>query len=183
MNKNKLLKIIMFFSIISIIILFFAIKKPNDKTDTISKITSIDEIKIGSSKEEIDNLIGKEIESTRSGELTMNTYKSGNIYRPNQIFFKNDISELIIEEITDKSVTTKVLGEKYGFPTNILYEKLEHSTFNLFVYLDEGIAYLGHENGGLVLEIWYFKPTDIKNLIKKYAQNYQENPYTEQTGY
>jgi len=184
MNKKLAIKILIILSIISIFVLFFILKKSNNtKIDPVLKNINIDEIKIGSSKEEIDKLIGTEIESTKSGELTLNTYKSENIYRPHQIYYQDNLSELIIEEITDKSVTTDDMRKKYGVASNVLYEKLEHSTFNLFVYIDKGIAYQGHESGGLVLEIWYFKPTDIKTFINKYAQNYQETPYTEQTGY
>lgn len=184
--KKKITIILGTISVLSIILLLYLqnqnVKNLPDFVPT--KYIDVNEITIGSNKEAIETQIGKEITSTSSGDLLISDYKSKNIYRPHQIYYKDNNSVLIIEEITDKSVTTDNMREKYGSATNILYEKLEHSAFNLFVYLDKGVAYLGHKNGGLVLEIWYFKSTNnINTFIKTYANSYQETPFTEQSKY
>lgn len=182
----KKIKILIFFiGVISLVFLFFLIVKNNNNKQINEPIkqVQINEIKIGTPKEEIDSLFGKEISSTTSADLLLNEYKSKNIYRPHKIYFENNISVLIVEEITDKSVTTDDMRLKYGVASNILYEKLEHSTFNLFVYTNKGVAYKGHESGGLVLEIWYFKPTDLDTFINKFANEYQIEPYIESNNY
>ena len=187
MNIKKIIKILMIISILSLVLMFYLINYKKESTKTNNEVTSykdISNVSVGLTKEEIEKQIGKSINSVQKAEITISNYKSDNIYRPHQIYFdKNNNSELIIKEITDNSMTTDKMREDSGLATNILYEKKEHSSFNLYVYLNKGIAYRGHANGGLVLEIWYFKPTDIDSFIEKYAQNYQKTPFTEQTGY
>lgn len=187
-NKNMKKKITIVLGTISVLSIFLLLYLQNKNVKNLpdfvpTKYININEIDIGSNKENIEKQIGKEIASTSSGNLLISDYKSKNIYRPHQIYYKDNNSVLIIEEITDKSVTTDDMREKYGSATDVLYEKLEHGTFNLFVYIDKGVAYLGHKNGGLVLEIWYFKPTDINTFIKNYANNYQETPFTGKAKY
>jgi hypothetical protein len=184
--KKYFSKIIIFLAIISVLSIIYI--SLNNKRAVETKIVpttniNIKDIKIGSSIDDITKSLGRELNSTISGNLLINEYQSKNIYRPHQIYFDNNISKLIIEEVTDKSITTDKMREKYGISEQVLYEKLEHSSFNLFVYPLKGIAYRGHANGGLVLEIWYFEPTDIKTFIQKYATNYQEELFTQQRGY
>lgn len=186
MNLKKIINVLVIISVLSIIVLFFIVKNSKDtriKPVEIIKYKDISSVNIGSSREEIEKEIGKEISSTQSADLIISKYKSDNIYRPHQIYFKNNNSELIIKEITDSSMTTDKMRKESGLATNILYEKREYSSFNLYVYPSKGIAYKGHANEGLILEIWYFKPTDIKNFINRYAKNYQEEPYLIQNSY
>lgn len=183
--KKKIFITISLISVLSLFLILYLQNKNKEKTKdfTPTRYIEIDKVNIGTNKEEVEKQIGKEITSTSSGDLLISDYKSKNIYRPHQIYYKDNKAVLIIEKVVDKSVTTDKMVEKYGTPTDVLHEKLENSTFNLFVHLDKGVAYTGHENGGLVLEIWYFEPTNIETFIKDNAQNYQRTPYTEQTGY
>lgn len=187
-NKNMKQKIFIALSILTIFSISFLIyvqrQNKNYAEDFIpTKYININELDVGTNRKDVEKLIGNEITSTASGDLLISDYKSKNIYRPHKIYYEEDSVVLIKEEITDSSINTEDMRKKYGIATNILFEKLEHSSFNLFVYIDKGIAYKGHKNGGLVLEIWYFKPTDINTFVSKYAQNYQKEPYKVQTGF
>lgn len=185
--KNKKITILAIFSLS--LLIFVVIRFNSNKQKLISvekvdpspfnKIASFDEIIPGkTSIEKINELLGKPLDSTKSGDLDVFNYKSENQYRTHKVYSKDGLTELIIEEIVNENKTANDVRKIYGIAPEILYEKTLTSVFNLYVYPSNGIAYLGHEDGG-VLEIWYFVPTTIEDFITKWGSDYSKEPSKE----
>lgn len=185
--KRKKIILIVFISIASVVFIFVKINNNKQKdngieiltTSPTNKIASFNEISPGkTSIEKINELLGYPLESTRSGDLDISDYKTSNQYRRHRVYSKDGLAELIIEEIIDSSKTTDDIRKVYGIAPEILYEKTPLSTFNLYIYPNNGIAYLGHQDG-TILEIWYFVPTTIEDFITKWGSGYSKEPSKE----
>ena len=128
-----------------------------------------------SSKEDAIKLLGTPLNSPSSDTLD---FKSNNPNLPNQVVTSNNKISLIKEIVTvsDRKTTTDITSQ-YGTAPNVLYGPASTNGFNLYVYPDKGIAYLGHVKEPIVLEIWYFQLTTLKNFISEWAPNYSETPH------
>ncbi len=188
--KEKKLLLLVTISFLSIILISTLIN--NDKNDkpAITKKNDIQTVKYKDisagqifNEDKINELLGFPTESTTSGEIKINKYRSSNEYRTNELIIKNGEVDFIREVVNPgDNKNAKYIRNLYGNADTILYEKSSNSYFDLYVYNDRGVAYLGHSDGG-ILEIWYFRPMDIDSFIKNYAPNYQKTPFTGQTGY
>ena len=176
-------------TVVSMSCLIFIVYKINNKQDGIiqeipisspvSGIAIFDEIIPGeTSLERVNELLGKPLSSTTSGDLNISSYKSTNQYRNHKVYSKDGLAELIVEEIINKSKTAKDIQKIYGIAPISLYSESPSSSFKLYVYPDNGIAYLGHQDG-TVLEIWYFIPTTIDDFITKWGNSYSKEPSKE----
>jgi hypothetical protein len=176
----------------SIIFIFIKINSNKKNIDNIkppvnisNEIATFKDIAPGNTyKEEyINKMLGIPVSSTLSGEVKINNYSSSNEYRTNDVEFVNGEVDFIKEVVNlDDTRTAEDIRKVYGVTEYVLYENVSDSYFNLYVYPKNGIAYLGH-NDGTVLEIWYFKPTDINTFKSKWASNYSNKPFTGQTGH
>jgi len=192
---NKIIEIIKskkitILTIISLsFLIFIVIKINNNKQNPIvqeiptstpvNKIADFNEIIPGkTSLERINELLGKPLNSTISGELNVSVYKSTNQYRNHKVYSKDGLAELVVEEVINGSKTSNDIRKIYGIAPEMLYEKTLSSVFNLYIYPSNGIAYLGHEDGG-ILEIWYFVPTTIDDFISKWGSDYSKEPSKE----
>lgn len=124
----------------------------------------------------LNKILGTPLKTTISGSVKTDEYTANNTLR-HHIAIVQGQKVTFIKEIVSSSdtITTKDLISIYGVAPNILYSKLPNSTFNLYVYPANGIAYLGHKDGTL-LEIWYFVPTSMNNFIDLWGQDYQTSP-------
>ena len=182
-------KKIILIAIISLSSLIFIVYKINNKgvepiqeipiSSPVSGVVNFDEIIPGkTSLERINELLGKPLSSTTSGDLNISDYKSTNKYRNHKVYSKDGLAELVVEEIINRSKTTKDIQKIYGIAPESLYSKSPTSAFKLYVYPTNGIAYLGHQDG-TILEIWYFVPTTIDDFISKWGSDYSKEPSKE----
>ncbi|MEK7169014.1 MAG: hypothetical protein AAB778_03315 [Patescibacteria group bacterium] len=194
MNFIKSKKIILL-TIISLSAAIFIIININKNKDTTNSVTptpisnkqtaSYKNITAGEqfNENKINELIGYPVNSTISGEIKTNNYRSSNEYRNNELKIKKGKVNFIREVVNpDDNKKADDIRNIYGIADYVLYEKESNSFFNLYVYLKNGIAYLGHEDG-TILEIWYFEPTTLENFIENYASNYQETLFEGQSTY
>jgi len=183
-KSHKELIIILFVVLLLIINQFL---KPESST-TISKLTPTPGIKESSYRtivpgsstgEQLNKVMGEPLTTKTEGNKKISEYKSSSQYRNNIGVTENGKVSFIKEIVTigdDKKVSD--ITSIYGKAPNILYEGNTNSSFNLYVYPDKGIAYLGHADGTL-LEIWYFIPTNIDDFKNKWASNYSSTPNKE----
>jgi hypothetical protein len=136
-----------------------------------------------STLDEVNDLLGFPIEQNEENGKTIAEYESSSKYRNNVITVQNGVTTLIKEIVTatDNKKAESVTGV-YGTAPHRLYEQKPSSTFDLYVYPNNGIAYLGHEDGTL-LEIWYFQPTTIETFSNSWGQGYSTRPSTKQNPY
>lgn len=190
--KNKKILLLAFVSLISMV--FILVKTNSSKKDidvikppinSSNEVATYKDIVPGNNykEEDINKMLGVPVSSTLSGEIKINNYSSSSEYRTNNIEFKNGEVDFIKEVINpDDTRTAEDIRKIYGVSEYVLYENTSDSFFNIYVYPNNGIAYLGH-NDGTILEIWYFKPTDIATFKSKWASNYSDKPFTGQTGH
>lgn len=138
----------------------------------------------GTSKlDDVNNLLGFPLGEIKIDGKLISEYQSSNQYRNHVVIFENNTVNLIKEKIIspeDKSANS--ITKEFGASPYILYSRDPSAVFDLYVYPNNGIAYLGASDG-TVLEVWYFKPTTIEEFIDKWGEGYskekptQKNPY------
>jgi hypothetical protein len=103
-------------------------------------------------------------------------YRSSNPNFNNELTIQSETLTFVKQQVirADQINITKI-NNKYGNYENVLYGPLSTSGFNLYIYPDKGIAYIGNQLSGTVFEIWYFPPTDIRTFQGLYAKDYSEN--------
>lgn len=187
--KKFVILVLILISIFSVFYIYSNIetKKPisNQNNTTNNKISSYKEIVPGNTfnENEINEKLGVPISTINIEDIKVSDYKSTNEYRNHQIEIENGSIKFIREVVNlVDNKTADDIRKIYGIAPYILYEKSPSSFFDLYVYPNNGIAYIGHSDG-TILEIWYYKPTDIETFISNFASNYQKDIYIEQPQY
>lgn len=126
-----------------------------------------------SSKSDVISLLGKPlIEEGNTIE-----YKSSSPNFNHQVIFDQEKVSFVKEIVTLKEKDTKKaqnIIKVYGEPKKMFFGPDAEAGFYLFVYPENGVAYIGHPESGMLLEIWHFPPTDMESFVNKYAQGYSE---------
>jgi len=136
-----------------------------------------------STLDEINNLLGFPVEQNEENGKTTAEYGSSSKYRNNVVIVQNGVAALIKEVVTAiDNKKAESITSVYGIAPYRLYDQRPNATFDLYVYPDNGIAYIGHEDGTL-LEIWYFQPTTIEVFSSSWGQGYSTRPSTKQNPY
>lgn len=159
---------------------------PPNPTPTTTNTATYKTLSPGSSsQEDVNKVLGSPVKEEKNNGTILAEYKSSNQYRYHTVEFENNTVSIIKEVInTPDNKNSESIISVYGVAPYILYDQYPGSTFNLYVYPQNGIAYLGHKNGTTLLEIWYFKPTSIDNFISKWGQGYgKEKPVGPPKGY
>lgn len=124
----------------------------------------------------VNDLLGFPVSSTVSGEITTSDFKSSNQYRTHQVELING-GVVFVKEVVNPgdSRSSEDIRKTYGDAPQVLFEKSQQSPFLLYVYPNNGLAYIGHQDGTM-LEIWYFVPTTIEDFMSKWAKDYSKEP-------
>lgn len=129
-----------------------------------------------STKREIVDILGTpKKESVTDNNSALLEYDSDSSVYNNQITLDNGVVDIIKEIVTLKNPKyAQEIKKAYREPKYVLYGSDSYAGFNLYVYPENGIAYLGSSHNGLLLEIWYFPSTTIDIFKEKYAAGYSE---------
>lgn len=123
-----------------------------------------------SSRDDALTNLGKPLNDEASELLN---FKSNNPNLPHQVTVPNDTVLFIREIVTAKDKkTTEEITSQYGNAPYVFYGPASVNGFNLYVYPDKGVAYIGHVEEPIVLEIWYFQPTTIEDFQTRWAKGY-----------
>ncbi len=153
---------------------------PSASPTPVPKAASYKDIVPGiTTEEDLNKILGTPLKTTINGSEKTDEYKATTGLRHHIAIVQSGKVVFIKEIITSKD-TTKAsdITAIYGTAPNILYSKFPNATFDLCVYPANGIAYLGHKDGGL-LEIWYFQPTNIDDFISIWGKDYSFDKPTE----
>lgn len=92
-----------------------------------------------------------------------------------EISFVDDKVVFIKEIVTTKDgKTADDITSQYGTAPHFLYGPASVNGFNLYVYPDKGIAYVGHVAEPVILEVWYFQPISLEEFQRRWAPNYSK---------
>lgn len=114
-------------------------------------------------------------------ESTSLDFKSSNTNLPHRVETEDEKITFIKEIITAKDGKSSTdIVELYGNAPNVLYGLDSIHGFNLYIYPDKGIAYIGHFKEPVLLEVWYFQPTTFEGFRDKWAPDYSNTPQVRQ---
>jgi hypothetical protein len=123
-----------------------------------------------SKREDVIAKLGLPLNDTDSPVLN---YKSTNPNLPHNFSIEEDTVVFIKEQVAPGDKLAKEdLIELYGAPPETLYGPNTVNGFNLYVYPDKGVAFLGHVSGSGVLEVWYFPPTTTDEFLQTWGTDY-----------
>lgn len=128
--------------------------------------------------------MGSPISETAQGGRILLTFQSTSPNRSHETVL-SDETLLFIKEVVTLADNKKIadITTQYGEAPNILYGPPSVGGFNLYVYPDRGLAYLGNPTGdGALIEVWYFPPTTGEDFQKNWATQYSET-YSPNTQY
>lgn len=180
-TKKKLLFVLLAISILSVAyIVYLSSAGKKNATKTPIPITGVtyNSLTPGLSTEtDITKQLGTALKETQSGKTTTLEYKSTNPNFNNQLSVNSGTLSLVKQIVSSAdNIFISDITQKYENYENILYKSGSSIGFNLYIYPDKGIAYLGHQGSGIVLEIWYFKPTTFDQFVNNYGQGYSVTP-------
>ncbi len=125
-----------------------------------------------STRDEVVAALGTPLNATSSPVLD---FKSSNPNLPHTVSIEKNTAVFIKEQITlEDEITKEGLIQLWGEPKETLFGPYSVNGFNLYVYPDKGVAFLGHVTGSGVLEIWYFPPTTIDDFIQTWGAAYSK---------
>jgi hypothetical protein len=150
----------------------------SSKTSTFGTLTpgisTIDQVNEG---------LGKPVNTIATDSQTVSEYASTSKHRFHQVTFTNGVATLIKEIVsTTDDVKSDYITKDYGDAPYLLYNNEPNNYFNLYVYPQNGIAYLGHADG-TVLEIWYFQPTTIDTFINTWGTGFSQTKTKDTSAY
>ncbi len=177
MPTKKRFKFVVIFILLTLVIFFFFYKNKTKKViqNQTAGVQYKDLTPGKSSPDDIVKTLGNAINEKQDGNNTVLEYKSNNPNFNNQFLITSNTLVFVKQIVTmDEKITISDINQKYGNYTNVLYGPSSVNGFDLYIYPDKGIAYIGHQRADIVLEIWYFPPTDIKTFESLYAKDYSE---------
>lgn len=177
-NKKHIIALVVAFGALGLLI-FFSLKSKQTNTLVVPSPTALpsntwQEIVPGASVfAEINNIFGEPI----GEEEGLVVYASQNPNIPNKALFKDDKVILFRRVvIIEDEISVKDLFGRFGGNPTVLYGHEATSGYTLFVYQRLGLAFIGNPITNVVLEVWYFAPTEsINEFINKYAKHYSTN--------
>jgi len=181
----------LFFLIVLAFILFITSKflektsqAPTSPSPATKKIASFGEISPGNTSiDKVNELLGFPVDTNKVDGKDVYDYETNNKYIHHKVIVENGIAKLVKEAVNiEDNKNADTIRGVYGLAPYVLYEQEPNSVFNLYVYPENGITYLGHEDGTL-LEIWYFEPTTIDSFISLWAQNFSQKEFEGQSRY
>ena len=152
-------------------------RKPNTLPSQAIPNVSFKSLVPGESTEEdvIDLLGNPKIEGVDRDNGHLLEFDSDSSVYNNQITLDNGVVDIIKEIVTLKNPKyADGIKRFYGEPKYVLYGSDSYAGFNLYVYAESGVAYLGNPDSGLLLQIWYFPSTTYEMFKEKYASEYSE---------
>ncbi len=153
------------------VIFFILVVKNSQKAPTSEVLSNI--IPGSSTKNDVVSKLGNPISEKTQGAFTISEFKSDSPTRNNEITFQNNKVEFFKRVIVyGQPLKIKDVIKIYGNTNVILYGTDSVAGFYLFVYPDKGIAYLGNNNTGDLLEIWYFAPTTLESFQNNWAPGF-----------
>lgn len=123
------------------------------------------------SKKELEDKFGPPIKKEDSPTQEIYYYSSEKENWPNQIFVSKEEEKIeLIKEYFPKEKYEQFL-KNYGSSEKEMYNSYFQAGFSVFVFAKNGVAIVANQNSGLVLEVWYFPPTDLSTFLSHWGKD------------
>ena len=174
--KNKIKPFIAVFAVIIFVTLVIFFTRPK-KQVTNTNLEGAEYMGLtpgSSSRSDVLDQNGTPLSENRSGDTSILEYKSqSNPNFNNEFQLRSNQLVFVKQHVTvQDNISISDIVKKYGNYQNVLYGSKSQNGFDLYIYPDKGIAYVGHQQAGIVLEIWYFQPTNLQTFMSTFAKDY-----------
>lgn len=125
------------------------------------------------SKTKLEKELGQPIKTDQTENNYIYYYASGTNNWPNKISLNKENSQVDFIEVffPPKEQTYQSFVTKLGLPNLTLYGPHNEAGFQVFIFLDKGIAIIANPDSQVVLEVWYFTPTTSENFLSTWGKN------------
>lgn len=117
---------------------------------------------------ELKNSLGEPENVSRGGTQTIFSFKSAS-GPPDRVILENNTVGIIKTHYFEGRSLDSFL-EEYGKPDGEFWGEYNTVGFKTYVFLKNGIALVANPNGGVVVQIWYFKPTAMVEFLSRWGQ-------------
>lgn len=96
---------------------------------------------------------------------------------PNKVYTNNktDTVGLIKEQVWIQEDFSKVIS-RYGQPDGEYFGPSASMGFKVYVFSQQGLAYVASQKDGFTLEIWHFPPTSLTNFLSTLGKDLKTQP-------
>lgn len=166
LKKNILIVLLAFLATILLVLKVFII--PQEKPRPPAGI-SWKGIVPGETQElEVKSKLGEPENTSQQGPQTI--FSFGSETGPaDRIISENNIVGIIKIHYFEEQSLDSFFAE-YGKPDGEFWGEYKTVGFKTYVFLKNGIALVANPNSGIVVQIWYFKPTTITEFLSRWGQ-------------
>lgn len=122
-------------------------------------------------------MLGQPVRDIQENNNETLFYNSTSKTRSDQIIIEGGVV-VMIKKMISYGDPEKIsdINNVYGLSKYSLYGPDSEGGNKLYVYPDNGIAYIGKPQFDTLEEIWHFVPMSIKDFREKWAPNYSDTP-------
>ena len=123
-----------------------------------------------STTSEVYSTMGTPTKTVQKDGYTILYYQLDDTDRTHKVYLKNNIVDYTIESfVADNKLYASYLAKKKK-PNGVIYNLYENKAgFDLFVFSQDGIAFLAHGPSGYTAEVHHFAPVGYQTFFSKQA--------------
>lgn len=122
-------------------------------------------------KADLEKIMGKPQQENVSENVTIYQYSSENQYRPNFVEIKNDTVSTVKEQVVNsQAVNLAEFINQFGQPESKIFTEKYGILAPGHIWLKPGIIVFGNEVKGEVVEVWYFEPQTLDQLLSTHPE-------------
>lgn len=134
-------------------------------------------IKPGQSLNDLISLLGEPVATSEENQYKVLEYPSAFSKYTSKVFTSEEKIEFIREPVKyeEKRKIDSYLNQ-LGEPADKLYDEGLGPSYLGYIYPEQGLAVFAHMADGIIIEIWYFQPTDLNGFLTAWGKALVENP-------
>ena len=167
---------------VSLLVWYFLLPKEGGPVTERAKDIELykDSIRPGQSVNDLINLLGEPVATLEQDQYKILEYPSAFSKYTSKIFTSEEKIEFIREPVKyeeERKINSYL--EQLGEPVAKLYDESLSLSYLGYIYPEQGLAVFAHKTDGIIIEIWYFEPTNIGNFLTTWGKDLVEEPADE----
>ena len=162
-------------------LLFWYLTLPKKGAPVTERVKNIElyknAIRPGQSVNDLINLLGEPISTSEQDQYKVLEYPSAFNKYTSKIFTSEEKIKFIREPVKyeERRKIDSYLNQ-LGEPVAKLYDRGLGPSYLGYIYPEQGLAVFAHITDGIIIEIWYFQPTDLNGFLTTWGEDLVENP-------
>lgn len=118
------------------------------------------------SANQLQAILGQPISSKTQDGATTLELPSTYLKNPHVAVVKNDLVVLFAEKVAlDKKLVLENYIDQFGQPDTTRYLERYGPGYSAHIFLKQGLLVVAYDRSGEVVELWYFQPMSIQELV------------------